>query len=307
MHTLNQFLKGEKKIMNLNNIPQELKEKKIWTCFKVFDDPKPDNPHHKRKLPIEPVSGNYSKRDDPSTWSDFETCLNGMKYGLYQAIAFLAMDGVSVIDIDACIDESGNLSDVAKTLLSECDTYAEYSVSGKGIHIVGKAMPETNLTPNQHGTIELYGSNKTSPMWIIATGDVVDANHKTIKECQDFIDFVYEREKMFRLVSSPVKDQTRSFNYQRANMPVCESDEDVIQAIRRNSKYSDMWDGIYVIEDRSKCDLSLMTYIAILTDRDPTITWRIFQMSGLYSNRPDHFRNSYLNHTLDKACGITRE
>lgn len=66
--------------------------------------------------------------------------------------AFLPEDGLIGIDIDAVIDpETGVISERAASIIEACDSYTEYSPSGKGVHIFVHGRVDRSFKSNQIG------------------------------------------------------------------------------------------------------------------------------------------------------------
>jgi len=58
-----------------NRIPQELKERPQWVLWR-FEERKGEE----TKPPLDPVTGEYAKVNDPSTWGTFEQAVDGYEY-----------------------------------------------------------------------------------------------------------------------------------------------------------------------------------------------------------------------------------
>lgn len=59
--------------------------------------------------------------------------------GACLAYALDGKDGIACIDLDGCMQENGDFSETAQQAFNAASgSYAEKSVSGKGLHILGK-------------------------------------------------------------------------------------------------------------------------------------------------------------------------
>ena len=73
--------------------------------------------------------------------------------------AFLPGDGLIGIDLDGMIDpESGEVSERCANIIAACETYTEYSPSGKGVHIIGLGHIERSVKSNDIGVEMFCGS-----------------------------------------------------------------------------------------------------------------------------------------------------
>ena len=118
------------------NIPQELRALKQWVCW--WYKPKPGSAKP-TKIPYTLDPHVPAKSDTPSTWSTFEAALEAWEAWGFDGIGFMfsAEDPYCGIDLDN-IQEAG-IEDEALRWVAKFDSYAERSVSGKGIHIISKA------------------------------------------------------------------------------------------------------------------------------------------------------------------------
>ena len=57
------------------NIPNELKSCPNWICWQAVPQPRPDDPDHIGKIPINPPTGGNARSNEPATWSDFDTAV----------------------------------------------------------------------------------------------------------------------------------------------------------------------------------------------------------------------------------------
>lgn len=99
--------------------------------------------------------------------------INGGMSGL--GFAFLPGDGLIGVDIDGAIDpETGEVSDLCRTVVNLCDSYTEYSVSGHGVHII--LAGETPKFKDDLIGLEVYCSSQfftcTGRPWLGAPKEV---------------------------------------------------------------------------------------------------------------------------------------
>ena len=128
-----------------NVMPAEMTARPRWVRWRSW---KRDG--RVTKLPIQ-VTGTMASSTDPGTWSTYgEALASSSGTGL----GFMLGDGIGCIDLDHCIDDDGNLSDLARDVLAVCPpTFVELSQSGRGLHIFG-LMPEA--PGRNRGGVEVY-------------------------------------------------------------------------------------------------------------------------------------------------------
>jgi Family of unknown function (DUF5906)/Primase C terminal 1 (PriCT-1) len=89
-----------------------------------------------KKKPITPGTRRTADVSDPNTWRPFSDC-RGSRYG----IVFTG-DGLGGVDLDGCRDpETGALTNWAKEVLDDFQTYAEISPSGTGVKLFAYHAP----------------------------------------------------------------------------------------------------------------------------------------------------------------------
>lgn len=115
------------------NIPNELKEKPQWLCWKYIPVPgkKP------RKMPISPVTGGAGSSSDPETWSDFSTALSYFQKNKMAGVGYAFKGDYVGIDLDNCFN-SGKITERALDVVNHCASYTERSPSMNGLHILVK-------------------------------------------------------------------------------------------------------------------------------------------------------------------------
>jgi hypothetical protein len=122
------------------------------------------------KPPFSPHDGSLAKVSDPGTWSTFDDAVAGMqRYGFTGVGIVVTQDvGMTGIDLDHCINDSGSLSNLAAEIIATGETYAEISPSGKGIRIFARGAMQTALTDRALG-VEVYGDGR----YLTVTGNHV--------------------------------------------------------------------------------------------------------------------------------------
>lgn len=118
-------------------IPKELQELPNWVLWRY---------HYKksgqRTKPPYQTDGSDAKSNVPATWANFKAVLNAYETGNFDGIGFQLDNSPYLgIDLDDCINDSGELSAEAANIISMLDGhgYIEHSPSGTGLHILLRA------------------------------------------------------------------------------------------------------------------------------------------------------------------------
>ena len=125
----------------IENIPEELKTVPQWVCWTGSS-----------KIPMNPVTGGNAKSNDPSTWADFETACRGCETYGFSGLGFMFAPPYFGVDLDHCTDNVDFCDEFVETLRS----YAEYSQSGTGVHIICKGVLPNGA--RRRGNVEMYSS-----------------------------------------------------------------------------------------------------------------------------------------------------
>lgn len=139
----------------------------------VFDTYKDSTGKERRRIRRN-FEGNFDIRrlsDDSCSWTDFKTACEAVEKWGCDGIGINAVKHLNLflIDLDDVVEENGELKDIAKEFISTIPTYAEYSPSGKGIHMIGYADIDENRTI-RNGNVELYSAKH----FIALTGRLVE-------------------------------------------------------------------------------------------------------------------------------------
>lgn len=162
--------------MNLNNIPNELKNLNQWVGVGVDS-----------KVPMRVDTLGWASSTNPDTWSSFEETREAIEQGEITYPGFVFNDnGIIGIDIDDGFDEDGFMSELAADIIGTCQSYTEKSKSGRGFHILLKGELPFKGKNNLKG-VEIY---KTARFFIM-TGDVL--LYSDIVENQQAVDYIVDK------------------------------------------------------------------------------------------------------------------
>lgn len=109
-------------------IPEELKQKPNWVAYTW-----------PAKVPINPATGYAARSNDPTTWGTYDQAQKLAIENDLGGVGFMFDTGYVGLDLDDCVTD-GNINAYAKDVLRRCQSYAEFSPSGTGIHIIAKGQ-----------------------------------------------------------------------------------------------------------------------------------------------------------------------
>ena len=273
-------------------VPEKLKRVKRWVCWKLMNNVNKVKPD---KIPVNPFTGENAKSNKSDTWGTFLDAYSGYKkYGL-SGIGIMLGDGIVGIDLDHCVDrETKEINKFALNVLSQIDSYTEYSPSGEGIHILayGK-LPEGRRRNN---FIEMYDGGR----FFTVTGEVVNERNEMKDQTKEIsklhAEIFIEEEKNIKIFKVQT-EKTTDFD-----------DDELIEKAHRAKKGEDfkmLWEGKWetTYSSQSEADLALCSLLAFWTNGDIARVDNLFRKSELYRPKWDSMRgsNTYGEITIEKA------
>lgn len=275
------------------HVPQALKNLSQWVCWQfVPDEARPDKP---KKMPINPHTGGQAQSNNPETWATFSVALR--ESAKYDGIGFMFANGyfgVDIDNIDGAIEDyrNGETENIVGEFIHTLQSYAEYSVSGKGIHIICKgSLPATG---RRKKNVEMYESGR----FFIVTGNLA-AEYAEVTDCTQRIKQLHE--KYIGGGTAP----TTGIKPASLNL----SDSEVIDRARQSEqggKFLDLYQGNWrpYFQSQSEADMSFAMLLAFWCQRDESQMDRIFRSSGLYREKWDqrHGAATYGQSTIAKAA-----
>lgn len=160
-------------MINLDNIPAELKAKRQWVNWKIeIRDGK------ETKVPKQPNGGRVDSTD-PDTWNTFDSARFVFENGSqFSGVGFVFNCDYVGIDFDHCVVDGKIIEPRAVQWVKLVKGYTEYSQSRTGVHSIVRAM-----MPGDGGrkkvfdietgfAIEMYGKGR----YFVMTGDVYNGS-----------------------------------------------------------------------------------------------------------------------------------
>lgn len=261
---------------------ENLKDQMIWACWR--GDKKPRNP----------LTDNYAKSNDPSTWCEYSTCVSAVEAGDYDGYGIMCSDTLVFIDIDHCVylDDYGNLQfedtptgnlPAINILEKFDDTYVELSKSNTGIHIICRG----NLTVDKSGMrakgVELYKSQR----FLIITENTI-SDTLSVNTCQDALDWL-----VTQLTTVEEKDKPAVKQYGK-----CENVAEVLEKAMEDVSFRDYYVGKRPYEDESSNDYGFITKLCFYFNRDPDTAYQIL-LDSPYFRSKDTYHQSKMAKRFD--------
>lgn len=275
-------------------IPQELKNINNWCCWKAV--PNESRPGKMGKVPINALTGGQAQSNNPETWCSFSEAIEAANN--YSGIGFMFSDsgyfGVDIDGVEDAIDDykHGDTDNIIAEFIHTLHTYAEYSYSGNGIHLIcrGSLPPVGRRKKN----VEMYESGR----YFIMTGNIA-AEYCDIEDCTETIKPLHEK-----YIGGGSEPSTGIV----APLPLNLSEAEVIRLAEKSKQgaaftalYRGDWEVIY--SSQSEADLGLCNMLAFWCRCDEQLMDKIFRSSGLMRTKWDRKQSgsTYGALTIQKA------
>lgn len=297
----------------LDAIPDRLKERRQWVCWKLTLAPTKDkwtkvpyiastghHPHDNRS-----TRSRKASTTDPQTWATFDAAVTTMRARGFDGLGFVfAEDDPFVgIDFDHCYqDDDGCIFPEIKDEIDALDSYTERSPSGTGVHVIGEAViPRAGKKAH----LEMYDQGR----FFTITGHHIASTPPTIERRHDQITALHTRH--FR------QDELRppDANGQRPKITLALSDQAIVGrmfAAANGEKVRRLYNGdTGGHPSQNEADSALCWHFSFWT-RNPTQIDSLFRSSGLF--RPEkwdarHYSDgaTYGERTIERALALQTE
>lgn len=118
-------------MIQVNNLPAKLRETGLFCCWRYEE-----RGGKRTKVPYNPRTGGRAQSTNPATFSPLAVALAALERGGYDGIGVGVFGNLGAIDIDHCISDTGEISEMALDIVQTMNSYTEYSPSGKGLCIL---------------------------------------------------------------------------------------------------------------------------------------------------------------------------
>jgi putative DNA primase/helicase len=250
------------------------------------------------------MTGRKAQSNNPATWCDYQTAKSYAARGDIDGLGFMfdKASGIFGIDVDNCVDESGQFTPVAQEIIHTMQSYTEMSPSGKGVHILAKGT----LPPSgrRKANVEMYDSGR----FFTVTGQHVPGTPLTIENRTNEVAVIH-----YKYIASPQAQPESGGSYPQNGGG--SSDTELITKITKSKQgpeFARLWSGdtSRYGGDVSAADLAICNILAFWTGRDAGRMDNFFRQSGLYRTKWDeqHFADgrTYGQATIAKAIADCR-
>jgi primase-polymerase (primpol)-like protein len=317
--------------INYDNIPGELKAMKRWVGVRITA--KPDGSGYDKAL-LRVSNGHNASSTQSYSWTTFEAARRAVAEGRFgfNGIAFSFQgSGLVGIDLDHCADGQGNVSDFAKSVLAKVQSYAEFSPSGKGIHIVAKCGGDIPCLKTAE--IEIYQTARfftvTGNLVPGATREITDRTEEVIALRSEFdkpqIKVSEQSNAVPRMYDKATTDRISAIrNLKPPDTGGALPDGEILSlALNQQNdglraKFTALWNGDTAEQggDKSKADYALCRFLAYWTRNDAAQIDRLFRQSGLcntvermkkWDEKHHNDGSSYGVKTIQRAIAATKK
>ena len=288
---------------NTDALPAYLKEHGLFCLWRYEWDAKRDQGKGGwTKPPYNPNNPQYhAASDNPATFASMDKAAAAGRAHGFDGIGIGVFGAVAAIDIDDCIS-GGELSDMARDIVTTMDAYTEISPSGEGIRILFLA-PElrydgkTYYIHNRDKGLEIYLPGMTRK-YLTVTGNVLRAHDMENRESrlQTILD---------KYMKQP---QAPAISASRPAAPLTLTDRELIDKAmnaKNGDKFRALWQGdITGYASHNEADQALCNMLAFWAQGDFARIDSLFRQSGLMRDKWE--RNDYRTRTIEKAiafCG----
>jgi hypothetical protein len=286
-----------KSLANVDALPEKLKNEGLFCVWK----------HESRngkqtKVPYNPRTGGKAQSNNPATFAPIDVA-EAVQHE-YNGIGLGVFGNIAALDIDGCINEKGQLSELAKDVVTTMNSYTEISPSKNGIHIIievpGFVFDKSKYSINNRKLgLEVYVAGATHK-YVTVTGNSLNIN-PNIEERTEELKIILDK---YMIRKPPRQKATKTF----APGVNLEDQELVSRACKaKNGElFSRLFSGDWSrYQSQSEADQALCNMLAFWTGRDPEQMDRLFRQSGLYREKWE--REDYRNRTIEKAMEDVQE
>ena len=268
-------------VVNVDNIPALLKNCPQWVLWR--------NEECNGKVTKVPctITGKKAASNNPDTWTDFASAWTRCAHEESDGIGFVFAKGGGLVgvDLDDCF-LNGTLHPKAKAIVDALNSYTEYSVSRRGLHVIVKSEL---LHGKRKGKLEIYPHGR----YFTVTGHVF-GEHKDIADAQGVLDRLVAR------LSPP-----KALPMRKVPRYIYIGNNDLIErakAAKNGEKFSRLWGGDWSgYASQSEADLALLNMLLYLVNGDEERASILFCYSGLYRDKWD--RQDYRRLCLSRLLG----
>ena len=293
--------------MTYERIPATLRETGKFCLWKYEE-----REGKRTKVPYSPGGGRASSNKS-HTFGSFQKAeaLLKRRPGRYDGLGIGLFDDLVGIDIDHCVKD-GQLSPLAREIVERVGSYAEFSPSGEGVHILCHAPgltfdKEAYYLKNQRNGVEVYAAGHTN-RYLTLTGNAI--NDEDINERSVEVAELLERYMRRDAVSSSSAEP----DAENCSDTTLLDDAETVDRMLNSAKgaviarlWAGEWSGDY--NSQSEADIALCNHLAFWTGKDAEQMDRLFRQSGLMRDKWDRAQSgsTYGAITIERAVRDCKE
>jgi len=274
-----------------------------------------------KKLPVSPYTLDVVSAHDRAHWVDAQTAISCAATCKDCGVAFVftSDDPFFFVDIDKCLLDGGQWSDIAVELMTQFTGAAiEVSQSGRGLHIIAKGAPIPHGCKNIQLGIEYY----TEQRFVALTGQNIVGDAGTdhsqqlaLMTTKYFAPGASADFSSFDWTQSPVDNWTGPTDNEKLIERATKS-KSAAGILGGRATFADLWTAnaaklsqFYPHDskpfDESSADAALASHLAFWTGKNCERMRDLMQLSGL--KRKKYERDDYLIRTIANACALCRD
>lgn len=276
----------ERLIAQFQNIPDELKELRIWAL-------------QNKKVPYT-IKGTMAQSNNCASWDTYSNVIRAFKSGMYEGIGLFIEYPYFCLDLDKCVSNS-EMSEQARKIVKMVMSYSERSISKSGIHIIAKGVKpgdvcKFNKIPGMK-ELEIYDRAR----FLVMSGNHIIGTPTAAEDRQQQLERIY-----CRACELQQKDRHERLINRNSHegMPRLTDDEivELLENAKNGEKFKRLFYGGDMSDynnDWSRADAGLCGMIAFYTSDVSSID-RIFRKSSLNRGKWEK-REKYRERTIEWA------
>ena len=284
------------------NLPAllELQGRQQWVCWR-----KEQRKGKFTKVPYSAITGTRAESDNPTTWASYTQAVQALHTGTYHGIGYVFHREYTGIDLDHCVNPDGSIDAWAQAYLDRLKSYAEYSPSKTGVHILMRGTIPNGLrrrvpkAPHPQAAIEMYCERR----YFTVTGKHLAGMPTTIEVCPDLQAVHAEL-----IAPKPAHQPTvRGQTYDLDDTTLL----DRAMNAKNGPTFRALWNGTTAgYPSQSEAELALCNLLAFWTGKDAQRMDRLFRRSALYREKwdqPARSGETYGQGTISRAIATCTE
>jgi putative DNA primase/helicase len=242
---------------------EELQARPQWVCWR-----KEQRKGKLTKVPYSAITGSKAASDNPQTWATSAQAIHALHTGNYDGIGYVFDRDYTGIDLDHCVNPDGSIDSWAQAYLVRLPSYAEYSPTHTGIHILLRGTVPGGIRRR----------------YFTVTGEHVEGTPTTIEACPALA-------SMHATLIAPKPPQPTRKRPVTPAGDSSTSDEALLEKAmhaKNGATFRALWQGdMSGYLSQSEAELALCNLLAFWTSRDASRMDRLFRLSALYREKWD--------------------